>query len=33
MAKKLWFAARWMPGRLRNQQAQLLNADEVLGSP
>jgi len=33
MARKLWFAARWMPGRLRKQQTQLLNAEEVLGSP
>ncbi len=31
MAKKLWFAARWMPGRLRKQQTQLLNAEEVMG--
>jgi NAD(P)-dependent dehydrogenase (short-subunit alcohol dehydrogenase family) len=31
MAKKLWFAARWMPGRLRKQQTQLLNAEKVLG--
>lgn len=31
MAKQLAFAARWMPGRLRNQQAQLADIGEVLG--
>lgn len=30
MAKQLAFAARWMPGRLRNQQAQLADIGEVL---
>lgn len=31
MAKQLWFAARWMPGRLRKQQLELANIGEVLG--
>ncbi|MEO1044336.1 MAG: SDR family oxidoreductase [Pseudomonadota bacterium] len=31
MAKQLWFASRWMPGRLRKQQLELANIGDVVG--
>ncbi|MEM1133186.1 MAG: SDR family oxidoreductase [Pseudomonadota bacterium] len=31
MAKKLWFASRWMRGRLRKQQMELANIGDVVG--
>jgi NADP-dependent 3-hydroxy acid dehydrogenase YdfG len=33
MAKQLAFAARWMPGRLRKQQAQLADMGNILAGP
>lgn len=31
MAKQLWFAARWIPGRLRKQQMELANVGDLVG--